>query len=313
MEDINVSIIYVNYNTEKDLSNSIKSVIQNTAVSNEIIVVDNNSAQKSIDKLKEEFGERIRFVISDQNLGFGKANNLGVENAKSNIVFFLNPDTVLINNAIDILYDFLVHNDAVGACGASLFDGNLNPAHSGLVKQLSARNFRNTYFNAVKSKLVRKIMKKKTHNLPKSPFEVKDIIGADLMMKKEVFNKVGGFDKDFFMYAEESELNNRVYNAGYKLYLVPSAKIMHLEGSSFKEGMNELQLKYFINGNLLYMLKVFGSTEVDKFIKNYIKSRKAFLPYWYVFKRKRYYAAKKAIEIAKNEYEIFKKNLCVEK
>ncbi|MDR0333789.1 MAG: glycosyltransferase family 2 protein [Dysgonamonadaceae bacterium] len=264
---MNVSIIYVNYKTGQLIANSIDTVIQKTeGVIYEIIVVDNASFDGSVEFLKERH-KNVIFVESPENLGFGRANNLGIDIAKGEFVFFLNPDTLLINNAIKILSDFLKTHDCVGACGGNLYDENMNPGNSftrrlsSATKELlsvfyiSIPNFshpRSSYFN-----------------FTGKPLKVASILGADLMIKKSVIEQVGGFDSDFFMYGEESELCNRISKKGYQIISVPTAEIIHLEGRAFEVSKFRSQLiiesqfitykkKYGKNGDrLLYRILLF--------------------------------------------------------
>ena len=129
--DIQVSVIIVSYNTKELTINTIKSVIDKTEnVDYEIIVVDNDSKDGSVEELKKTFQDKITIIEPKENLGFGRANNLGIKYAKGEYVFLLNPDTELINNAIKIFYDYMEQNKQVGICGGNLYDKNNNPEAS---------------------------------------------------------------------------------------------------------------------------------------------------------------------------------------
>lgn len=125
---MNVSVIIVNYNTEELTLNCIKSIIDKThKVSYEIIVVDNASPTRP-QRLSQQ--KNILYIQSETNLGFGKANNLGATRSSGEILFFLNPDTLLINDAISILYEYLHNHPETGICGGNLFSIDMEPAHS---------------------------------------------------------------------------------------------------------------------------------------------------------------------------------------
>lgn len=112
-----ISIVYVNYKTASLVIDSIKSVKENTTgVDYEIIVVDNASGDYSLDLIRKQYPEVI-CIQADDNLGFGKANNLALDQAKGDCILFLNPDTLLLNNALFELYSFLRSSDKIGACG----------------------------------------------------------------------------------------------------------------------------------------------------------------------------------------------------
>ena len=128
--EIAVSIIIVNYNTAELLNDCIDSVQSKTVnVDYEIIVVDNNSEKGSLDHLIEKY-PTVNFIFSEENLGFGRANNLGATKARGKYLFLLNPDTLLVNNAIAILYDFMEVNPESGVCGGNLYKADNSPAIS---------------------------------------------------------------------------------------------------------------------------------------------------------------------------------------
>ena len=103
-------------------------------------------------------------------------------------------------------------------------------------------------------------------NYTDKPKYVAHIVGADMMIKREIFNEVGGFDKDFFMYREETELNFRIHKKGYKSISIPDAKIIHLEGKSFSNNLN--RTKRLLDGRKLYYSKV--SNKISYYIGNFI-------------------------------------------
>lgn len=251
---MDVSVIIVNYNTLELTKNTIESVFEKTKGLNyEVILVDNASTDGSVEFFENNYKEKIIFIKNNKNLGFGRANNKGIEIARGKYVFLLNSDTLLINNAIKILFDFMEQNIECGVCGGNLYDIDLKPTHSFLVDlpYMTLKTEFDSYLNIV-SKLYRKLRKKrKDFNYNNAPQKVGYITGADMMIRKKVLDKVGMFDRDFFMYSEEVELTYRIYKAGYTSFSVPQAKIIHLEGRStiFKENkvrmMLESKYKYF--------------------------------------------------------------------
>lgn len=228
---IDVSIIIVNYNTKEFTLNCINSVFNQTfGLSFEVIVVDNVSTDGSAELFSQD--DRILFVSSGQNLGFGMANNVGFKIARGKYVFCLNPDTILLNNAIQILFDFMESNPRVGICGGNLFDADMKPTHSYRMMLPSLIWEIDYKFGELFTRL--KWGKNAEFNYWGNPMKVGYITGADMMIRKEIVDKTGGFSKYFFMYYEECELTYRIKNAGYLVYSVPNAHIMHLEGKSFK-------------------------------------------------------------------------------
>lgn len=223
---MDVSIIFVNYNTISLLVNAIDSVLEKTiGVKFEIIVVDNASKDNSEIILANKYQGKVIYILLPENIGFGRANNEGVKIAKGRNVLLLNPDTLLENNAIKILSDYLDFKSDLAAVGGNLYyeDGTNQPSFS-----LSYPSLRTNILNLI---LPNRGIYFNNSIIPK---EVKTIFGAAIMIKKEVFNIVGGFNPLFFMYAEEDELCFRIRKKGYKLMNVPLAKITHLEGKSFQ-------------------------------------------------------------------------------
>lgn len=222
---VDVSIIIVNYRTGALVKNCIDSVIKHAEdVSYEIIVIDN--ASEDISWLNSE---SVRTVQLDENLGFGGANNIGAALACGEMLFFLNPDTVLLNNAVDILYDAIRRLPDCGVCGANLYDVDLKPLHSYFYCTMSLKHtFRSIAMPAGKIHHI-----KNQHNFSDGIKSVEYITGADLMITKALFDEIGGFNGDIFMYYEDVDLCSRVRRMGKKCYSVPQAKIQHLEGQSF--------------------------------------------------------------------------------
>lgn len=232
MGDIDVSVVIVNYNTIEFVLNCIRSVIKQTfGINYEIIVVDNNSSDNCCDVLIKEFGDRVICVNLNVNLGFGLANNEAFSIASGRNILCLNPDTILLNNAIKYLSDYLDENKDVGICGGNLFDENMNPSHSYRMFLPSILWEVNDLFHNAIEKIIWK--DNRIFNNTLNPLEVGYICGADLMISRNILMDVGLFSEKFFMYFEETELTNRVRKKGYKICSIPYSRIQHLEGKSF--------------------------------------------------------------------------------
>lgn len=220
-----VSVIIVNYNSSKLTIQAVQSLIKNTKrVEYEIIIVDNNSTDNSVSELKQLFAPNIRLIVNQTNKGFGAANNIGINISKGEYLFLLNPDTIFINDALDILYDFYKKNENklnIGVVGAQLYDRN----HK---KNITYGTFPN---------LRRLLIEKPVPNIETNEDYVKvDYInGADMFLKKAIIERCGCFDTDFFMYFEETELQNRIARCLFSQYIVPAAKIIHLDGGTFQK------------------------------------------------------------------------------
>lgn len=252
MQAPDVSILFVNYNTSRLINDSIRSIFEKVVdIDYEIIVVDN--ATEPLEKVIEAAAdERVHLLQLPSNVGFGLANNAAAEIARGRNLFILNPDTVLINNAVKILCDYLDSHPDTGICGGNLFNADLSPNFSlnhltpGILFELDDL-FRN---------LPAKILYGDSayFNTSDRPINVPFITGANLMMPAKLFRAVGGFSSDFFLYYEDTDLCRRVREAGYKLTSVPAAKIIHLEGGSANfNQVNPVTLNHDELGRITYL------------------------------------------------------------
>lgn len=226
---IDLSIILVNYNTKQLTLSALASIYNSTKnISFEVIVVDNNSSDGSVHEIVSKF-PGVHVIVNDENLGFGAANNIGVRQAKGDYCLFLNTDTILLNEAIEILFHQVKNTDFDVVCG-NLYDENHHPATS-YSKQFPGLLFElKSFFLNVNDKFS---FLNNTHNYSNKSIRIKgSLSGADFMMSRELFNRVGGFDEDFFLYYEETDLFYRMHLLGYRFGSVPNAKILHLEGAS---------------------------------------------------------------------------------
>lgn len=260
---VDISVVIVNYNVKSLIKDCIKSIKEyTTGVNYEIIVVDN--ASEDISELQSS---TVRTLQLDENLGFGRANNVGAKMAKGNVLFFLNPDTIFVSNAISILYEALTTIPESGVCGANLYDADYKPAHSYFYCTMSLKHaFRCLIKSASKINHI-----SNQHNFSDTIKCVEYITGADLMISKDLFNEIGGFNDGIFMYYEDVDLCVKVRHMHKKCYSIPQAKILHLEGQSFNPIQNNLD---YINKSKLLMT----SDSVAVFLRsNYKKSHYKFI------------------------------------
>lgn len=268
---MDVSVIIVNYRSAGLVIDTVRSVKEKTSgVSYEILVVDNASGDDSLEVLQRELGEEITLIASKENLGFGKANNLAAEQATGEYLFLLNPDTLLVNNAIQVLHTYAKEHPEVGVVGGNLYFPDMSPAPS-FCRAFSTpdgEKQQSSWSTLLKQRLGRAKQsgQMQEFNFTDEPQEVAYVFGADMMMPKAVFDAVGGFDKDFFMYGEETELTWRIVQSGYKVIALPQSQIIHLEGATTKTGdsFSERQFGMRMNGTMLYYDKCFKNG-VDRF------------------------------------------------
>ena len=280
---MDVSIIFVNYKTKDLTINAIKSVIEKTeGLEYEIFVVDNNSQDGSIEVIQDEFkgiditnptpkskistlpqgeGAPVYVIKNPVNAGFGAANNLAIKQARGKYIFCLNTDTLLINNAIKIMFDFMEkeENQNVGVCGGYLVDGNGKPCFMGGHLPSIQEVFLKFDFLKILKPLHNKYKESLTSEEALKDSDVSSIIGADILFRKSVLEKVGIFDEQFFMYREETDLCKRILDNGYLVKYVPEAKIIHLEGKSSNDSL--LANKRFKTSTMLYYKKHYPEYE----------------------------------------------------
>ncbi|TVZ16941.1 glycosyltransferase family 2 protein [Maribacter sp. MAR_2009_72] len=260
-QDIEVSVIIVNYNTLTLTKNCLDSIKKFTKdIHYEVILVDNGSTDGS----KEFFANypSINFIYSDTNLGFGKANNLGYANSKGKYIFLLNSDTILLNNAIKIFKDEMDLMPADVACiGTRLLSEkleynhsfNLLPSMKGILKSIAE-----TYLRIFNIRF--KSFNERAFDDLKS-FDVEYIIGADLFIRKNVVENYGLFDSDFFMYFEDSYLQYYYGLQNLTMKIITGPKIIHLENKSSETTVKHysfIREKMYHEGLFIYMRKRYG-------------------------------------------------------
>ena len=231
-----LSIIIVSYNTKEIITTCINSVIDNTKGTNyEIIVVDNGSKDGSLERLRklEKKHPQIKLITSKTNLGFGKANNLGAKKAKGKYLLLLNSDTIIIGNAIPEALKTLRKMPNVGVYSCRLMNEDKSVQPSGGYFPNLGNVFAWQFFIDDLPLIGRLIPsfhpKKSSYNGNK---QMDWITGAFMLFPKKVFDKVGGFDENIFMYTEEMELCYRIKKLGYIISYFYFPAIIHLGGAS---------------------------------------------------------------------------------
>lgn len=280
-----VSIIIVNYNTKDLLFNCLDSLYKNTSgIEFEVLVSDNGSDDGSIEMLETDF-PNIILINNKENLGFGAANNRALDIAKGKYIFYLNSDTILLNNAVKFFFDYWEsHNDVkLGALGGFLLNADCSPGHSG--------GFFPSYFHyflSVWSCVARQLGLRKKINLKltQNP-NVDYVIGADLFLLN---NKYARFDERFFMYSEEVDLQYQLAKAGFERKLIYGPEIIHLGGGSEKKSIHydfKKITRFYYWSSLLKYFKKNDYKRIPYFIlKNSIHA--AFLLPWNFKETKNY-------------------------
>lgn len=231
-----VSVIVVSFNTKDMTLAAIRSVVDLTkGVSYELIVLDNASSDGSADAIAQEFPD-VRLIRSPDNLGFGRANNLAAEAAVGEYVLLLNPDTLVFEDSIAALVDFARERPEAGVWGGrTVFaDGSLNPYSCW--RELSLWTL------LCGALMLSRIFKGSGFFNPEAyggwlrddvrPVDI--VTGCFLLMKMDQWRRLGGFDPQFFMYAEEADLCYRARLEGARPHLTPDACIVHYGAASEK-------------------------------------------------------------------------------
>ena len=238
-----LSIIIVNYNGKHFLKDCIESInIYCSSISYEIIIIDNNSKDGSQKFIRSNYSE-IRLFEEKANLGFGEANNIGVKNAKGENILLLNNDTILLQD-IKLVVEEIKKKD-IGAVGVKMLNGNKEYT-------LSVGKFPKPLNLLKLSNLNDKRKEFITGNFNKRRYEVDWISGSFMMIKKENWDLVNGFDEDFFMYVEDVDLCKRISDLGEKIIFLSDISYIHFVG------FNKLREIKLITGYKLYCNKHFN-------------------------------------------------------
>lgn len=228
-----LSIICVNWNSIDYLRECIESIYAHApSLVFEIIVVDNASPEGGVDSLRQPFPE-VRIVRSDRNLGFAGANNLGFRYSRGEYILLLNPDTLIVGPAIDLLLAQLRALPDAGLVGGTLLNSDLT------VSTTSIQRFPTILNQLLTVEWLRVRLPglalwdlSPLFTAPGEPVSVDVIPGACMMVKRDVFERAGLLTEDYFMYAEDIDLNYKVARLGFSRYYVPEARIIHHGGRS---------------------------------------------------------------------------------
>lgn len=258
-----ISIVIVNYNVCDFLHHcllSIRRALQ--GIHGEIIVVDNHSNDGSIGFLQPLFPE-VRFIALEENIGFGKANNMGFAIAQGAYVLCLNPDTLLSEDTLSIMLNYMEQHSDVGLSGCKLLNGD------GSFQIACRRGYPTPWVAFTKTFGLQKLF-------PKSPlfgrynqgfrdiddtYEVDAVSGAFMFIRREALNQAKGFDPEFFMYGEDLDLCYRIKQQGWKVVYVHSTSTIHFRGESTKRSaLNEV--KVFYEAMAIFARKHFSSSRL---------------------------------------------------
>jgi hypothetical protein len=296
----NVSIIIVNWNSGEHLRLCLESIFEHaTEAFKQVLVIDNVSTDGSERAAKDH--ESVELIQATSNLGFAKACNLGAQQSKSEFILFLNPDAKLFSDTLNASLKYMNNpeNQQVGICGVQLID------EQGKVAKHCSRypTFSSMLSHSLGlSRLFQKLgydMSDWSHNETR---EVDHVIGAYYLVRRELFEKLNGFDERFFVYLEDLDFSFRASKAGWKTVYLAEAQAFHLGGGCSSQ-VRARRLFYSLRSRLLYSFKHFSRWQGGVvvvvtciaepcfralqciFMRDFVGLREVFRGYWYLYKQ----------------------------
>lgn len=252
-----VAIVIVSWNTAPLLKTCLGTVMRELKNFDrgkvEVVVVDNASKDGTVTMLAESF-PGVRVIANQENVGFASANNQAFNNSDSDYIWMLNPDTELGSGAFSALFEFMESTPLAGAVGSLLHDseGTLEEAAFPIISPLR-EIWRLFHLDAIYSYSTYPI-NRWDHS---QPHEVGAVQGASLMLRRQALAQVGVLDPGFFMYTEEVDLCFRLIKAGWKIFWLPSSRVLHHGGQSTRQ----VRAQSFLNlyrSKTLFIRKHYG-------------------------------------------------------
>ncbi|USG61310.1 glycosyltransferase family 2 protein [Sneathiella marina] len=254
-----VSVIIVNWNVRDMVLDCIGSIIEQTRSTYEIIVVDNDSSDGSVDAIKDKFSS-VKIIANDSNRGFAAANNQALAVSQGEYVLLLNPDTLVVDNAIDKMLQWIQQDSSIGCGGCQVFE--------------SENVIQNTCFSdmtvwstfLVLTGLARVSKSSRFWGKPhyywwdrRTEMEVDVVSGMFMLVPRKVLEEVGGMDDDFFVYAEEADWCRRIRAHGYRCVFTPLTHVVHRDGGN--KSTDQILAKMYVQlqkSKLIYARKYYG-------------------------------------------------------
>ena len=241
---MDLSVVILNYETFELTKNAIDSIFKYSyPFSVEVIVVDNASGDDSLSKLQNYFAGKVTFIASKQNNGFAAGNNQALKKVNSKYVLLLNSDTIVWENTLTDIYNYMENNSDVGACGCQVLleDNTLDKAC-----KRSFPNVKNSFFRLFH---IPTKSKDDNYNLDdlddNGCYEIDCLTGAFIFTRKKVLDEIGFLDETFFMYGEDVDFCYRIKSAGWKIVYYGKDKITHFKGASSKKQRPKLIYEFY--------------------------------------------------------------------
>lgn len=263
---MDVSIVIISYNTCALLQECLSSIYEKTmGVTYEIFVVDNASSDGSCEMVEMEFTE-VCLIRNSENYGFAKANNQAIKKSRGKYVLLLNSDTILDNNALQVMFEFMEKHPRAAVCGPLLLNADKSvqrsidrhPTVTSLILRLSLGVHRDRYRSLLRDKYHPSVF-----GYSKS-YQVSDgwLTGAALMIRKAAFEDIGLFDEQYFFAMEDADWGFAASQEGWETWFVPEAAVTHHRGASGKSSLgteDEIRNKVsMIRQNMYFVRKNYG-------------------------------------------------------
>jgi len=238
---MDLSIIIVNWNTKDLLLHCLDSLYQGAkGIEKEIFVVDNSSSDGSGTAVREIF-PGVRLIENRVNMGFAKANNQAVSLSSGEYLLLLNPDTQVKDEAISKMLSFMKAYAKAGLVGAQLLNADGS-------KQNSIANFPSLATELFNKSVLRWLFPDKFPGKETDyagPVEVDSVIGACMLVRREAVEQVGLLDEEYFLFLEETDWCYRMKKAGWKIYHIPQAEVLHFQGKSAEAEKGKARIEYY--------------------------------------------------------------------
>ena len=238
---MDLSVIIVNWSTRDLLCQCLDSLTQKVkGTEMEILVADNGSTDGSVAAVRKKFSG-VRLIENRFNLGFAKANNQALSVSKGRYLLLLNPDTQVKDEAIERMLSFMNAHVETGLVGAQLLNADGS-------KQNSIANFPSLATELLNKSLLRWLFPEKFPGKERDypgPVEVDSVIGACMLVRRETVEQVGLLDEEYFLFLEETDWCYRMKKAGWKIYHIPQAEVLHFQGKSAEAEKGKARIEYY--------------------------------------------------------------------
>ena len=269
--DTLISVVIVNYKVPESLRQALHSLRQaDLYPETKVIVVDNASDDGSKEMVAREFPE-VKWIQLKSNIGFGKACNVGAKHAAGEYLLILNPDTIIARSTLLLACEFMRSHPEVGLVGPKLLnpDGTLQPGCRRGFPTPEAALYRFTGMSKMFPKSKRFGHYNLTYLDPDVSYEVDAISGSFMFLPRRLFESIGGFDEQFFMYGEDLDLCRRIKEKGYKVWYNPEMRVIHLKGRS--------------SAKRLLLSRIAFYEAMILFSRKYQHSNGSFFPRWLIY------------------------------